>query len=66
MKSNQKRLIPGLVIFLFGLTGTIIGALFKIQHWPYGSEVLAIGSLIEIIGVVWLIMSLINIYRSKY
>ena len=65
MKSNKRKLIPGIVIFLFGLIGIIIGALFKIQHWPYGSEILTIGNLIEITGIVMVIVTLIKIYKSK-
>jgi len=65
MKSNKRKLIPGIVIFLFGLIATIIGALFKIQHWPYGSEILTIGNLIEITGIVMVIVTLIKIYKSK-
>ena len=65
MKSNKRKLIPGIVIFLFGLITTIIGALFKIQHWPYGSEILTIGSLLEITGIMMVILTLIKIYKSK-
>ena len=36
-----------LAIFLLGMFITTIGALFKIQHWPYGSELLTVGSLTE-------------------
>ena len=52
MKSNKRKLIPGIVIFLFGLIATIIATLFKILHWPYGPEILTISALIEIIGIV--------------
>ncbi len=65
MKSTKRRLIPGIVIFSFGIIITIIGALFKIQHWPYGSELLTIGSLVEIIGIIFTIITLIQIYNSK-
>ncbi|WP_439901096.1 GldL-related protein [Winogradskyella luteola] len=65
MKSTKKRLILGIIIFSFGIIITIIGALFKIQHWPYGSELLTIGSLIEVIGIVFTIITLIQIYNSK-
>ncbi len=65
MKSSKRKLIPAIVIFLFGLIITIIGALFKIQHWPYGSELLTIGKLIEVIGIVVAIIILIKVYNSK-
>ena len=35
-----KQFVIPLIFFLLGIALTIIGALFKIQHWPYGSQVL--------------------------
>ena len=32
-----------------GATVVILGALFKIQHWDYGSEILTIGMIVEAI-----------------
>ena len=45
----RKRKLPMKVkhiiaLFLLGVFFTIIGALFKIQHWPYGRILLTIGS----------------------
>ncbi len=65
MNSNKRRIIPGIVVFLFGLVFTTIGALFKILHWPYSSEILSIGSLIEVSGIVMVIVTLIQIYKCK-
>ena len=65
MKSTRRRLIPAIVVFLLGLAVTIIGALFKIQHWPYGNEILTIGNLIEVLGLVIAILLLIKVYKSK-
>ncbi|WP_372529683.1 hypothetical protein, partial [Winogradskyella sp.] len=50
MKSGKRKLIPAIIIFLLGLIITVIGALFKIQHWPYGNEILIFGNLLEILG----------------
>ena len=33
--------------YSFGAAIVIIGALFKIQHWDYGSEILTIGMIVE-------------------
>lgn len=33
--------------YSFGAAVVIIGALFKIQHWAYGSEILTIGMIVE-------------------
>lgn len=37
--------------FVYGIGAAIVilGALFKIQHWPYGSEILTIGMVVEAI-----------------
>ncbi len=42
-------------IFIFGIgfcLSSIIGALFKIMHWPMGNLILTVGSILEIIGIV--------------
>ena len=36
-------------VYGFGAAIVIIGALFKIQHWPYGSLILTIGMVVEAI-----------------
>ncbi len=35
------------MIYGLGAAIVIIGALFKIQHWPYGSLILTIGMIVE-------------------
>ncbi len=35
------------MIYGLGAAIVIVGALFKIQHWPYGSEILTIGMVVE-------------------
>ena len=65
MKSGKRKLIPAIIIFLLGLIVTVIGALFKIQHWPYGNEIIIFGNLLEILGIVLAIIILIRIYRAK-
>lgn len=65
MKPNLKRLILGIIIFLIGLMATIVGALFKIQHWPYGDTILVLGNLFEVLGLALVILALGKIYRSK-
>ncbi|MGB0981222.1 MAG: gliding motility protein GldL [Winogradskyella sp.] len=36
-------------VYGFGAAIVIIGALFKIQHWPLGSEILTVGMVVEAI-----------------
>lgn len=61
----MRKLIIPLVIFLFGFVFNIIGALFKIQHWPYGSLILTLGMLVEAFAVIVAIIVLLGSYFSK-
>ncbi|WP_290696865.1 hypothetical protein [Lacinutrix sp.] len=62
---KAKQFVPALLIFIFGIILTIIGALFKIQHWPYGSVILTLGSVVEVIGLIVLIVILIKYFLKK-
>ena len=35
------------MVYGLGAAIVIVGALFKIQHWPFGSEILTIGMIVE-------------------
>ena len=35
------------MIYGLGAAVVIVGALFKIQHWPFGSEILTLGMVVE-------------------
>jgi hypothetical protein len=41
---------------------TVIGALFKIQHWPAGSLLISVGLLL---CLVYIIIALIQLFESK-
>ncbi|MFD2917271.1 type IX secretion system motor protein PorL/GldL [Psychroserpens luteus] len=45
----QKKLSTMNMVYGLGAAIVIIGALFKIQHWPYGSLILTIGMIVEAI-----------------
>jgi uncharacterized membrane protein len=49
-----------IIAFLIGIVLTIIGALFKVMHWPYADLLLNIGTAVEIISLVLLIIKLIR------
>ncbi len=51
---GSKYKIP-LVLFLLGMVITIVGALFKIMHWPVASIMLVIGMLTEAVSIITLI-----------
>ncbi|GAB5564289.1 MAG: gliding motility protein GldL [Winogradskyella sp.] len=46
MAQKGKITITNMVYGL-GAAIVIVGALFKIQHWPYGSEILTLGMIVE-------------------
>ena len=60
-----KQFVFPLLICILGVIFTIIGALFKIQHWPYGPELLTLGSILEVIGLIVLMVILINYFLKK-
>ena len=43
----QKKLSSMNMVYGLGAAIVIVGALFKIQHWPYGSLILTIGMIVE-------------------
>lgn len=45
----KKKLSSMNMVYGLGAAIVIIGALFKIQHWPYGSLILTIGMVVEAI-----------------
>jgi hypothetical protein len=52
-----------LIILAFGYIVRIIGALFKIRHWPNADLMLTAGSAIMISGLVFLVVKLI-VYKK--
>jgi hypothetical protein len=51
--SNQYK-IP-FILFLLGMLFTVVGALFKIMHWPFASMLLLVGMLTEAVAIIILI-----------
>lgn len=62
MEIKQKNSLK--FIFL-GMAITIVGALFKIMHWPYATVLLIIGLLLEAVGLVMLITKAMNKLKDK-
>lgn len=55
MKNEYK--IP-FIIFLLGMVITIVGALFKIMHWPFANVILIAGMGLEAAGIISLIVKI--------
>ncbi|WP_396164014.1 hypothetical protein [Flavobacterium sp.] len=56
----KKQYIVPLVLFLLGMVITIIGALFKLMHWPGANFMLIIGMLTEAIAIITLIVVILK------
>ncbi len=54
-----------LALYLLGVFIIIFGALFKIQHWPYGAEILSAGSFTEGLAVLLGIWKLLTTQKFK-
>ena len=49
-----------LIIGVLGMIGVILGAFFKIQHWPGGSGIIGISFLIELLAGLLITWKLIK------
>ena len=56
----KKQYAIPLVLFFLGMAITIIGALFKIMHWPGASIILSLGMLTEAAAIIVLITILLK------
>ena len=56
----KKQYTIPLSLFLLGMAITIIGALFKIMHWPGANFMLTIGMITEAIALITLIVVLLK------
>ncbi len=56
----KKQYAIPLALFFLGMAITIVGALFKIMHWPGASLMLIIGMLTEATSIIVLITILLK------
>ncbi|MBD3725259.1 MAG: hypothetical protein IE891_10920 [Flavobacteriaceae bacterium] len=61
---NNKFKTP-LRLLLLGMAITIVGALFKIMHWPAANILLGIGLICEAVGLFMLISNAMNKLKDK-
>ena len=50
-------------IFFTGLLLNVLGALFKIRHWPGSDEMLMLGSIAEATAIVFAIIKIVSIKK---
>ncbi|WP_445717415.1 GldL-related protein [Flavobacterium sp.] len=56
----KKQYTVPFVLFLLGMAITIIGALFKLMHWPGANFMLIIGMIAEAIAILTLIVTILK------
>lgn len=56
----KKQYVIPLVLFLLGMIISIVGALFKLMHWPGANIILIIGMLAEAVAISTLIVVLLK------
>jgi hypothetical protein len=56
----KKNYILLLILFIFGVVITILGACFKIMHWPGAKIMLLLGMLAEAIALIILIYKMLK------
>lgn len=61
---NLKQFIKPLIVLLLGIVCTVLGATFKIMHWPFASILLLIGTALEFIAILYAIVLLIKFARK--
>jgi len=54
-----------LIIFLLGVGIRWIGALFKIRHWPNADELLMIGTILGLSGILFAVIKLLVFKKNK-
>ncbi|MBL7719442.1 MAG: hypothetical protein JNL72_11440 [Flavipsychrobacter sp.] len=58
----MRKIFPLRLFFFIGVAIFFVGALFRIQHWPYGSTIVWIGLLFE---VVFFLLVFVEMLMSK-
>lgn len=56
----ERKFRTPLRLLLLGMAITIVGALFKIMHWPLANILLGIGLICEAVGLIMLIANAMN------
>ena len=56
----KKQYALPILFFTFGIITTIVGALFKIMHWPGASTILTVGLLSEAVALIIVIISILK------
>ncbi|MBP7167789.1 MAG: hypothetical protein KBB64_09010 [Bacteroidia bacterium] len=55
----------GVILLVLGFVLKGVGFLFKIQHWPGGSDLLLISTIILVAAIIILLYKIIQTYQDK-
>ena len=61
----KRKLVIVLVVFLLSVLVVVLGALFKIQHWNGGSELLLLGFSGQLAASLGLVIVLVKRFFLK-
>lgn len=61
----ERKFRTPLRLLLLGMAITIVGALFKIMHWPSANILLGIGLICEAVGLIMLISNAMNKLKDE-
>lgn len=64
-KQLKFILIICIICFCIGALATVVGALFKLQHWPGASLALTLGTILNVLALILLVYFLVAIFRRK-
>jgi hypothetical protein len=56
----KKQFSIPFTFFLLGMAITIIGALFKLMHWPGANRILIVGMITEAFAILTLIITILK------
>jgi len=54
-----------LILLLVGLGVRLMGALFKIRHWPYADEMLTPGTFISAAAILFAVIKLLHLKKQQ-
>ena len=54
-----------IILFISGITGTMIGLLSRVEHWPGGTLITGSMIMVQAIAIAWLIVILLWKRRDK-
>ena len=54
-----------LALFVLGVCGVIIGAVFKIQHWPGAHRILLFSMIIQVVAGILFIWKLLRMKETR-